>query len=279
MAKAYGEETGKVMTYFTSLYGPPPKANLTVVETEDGTPNGYSAPGMLFLSPKGIGDQVGRRGCWPTRSPGSGGATLVSPATRNHMWLENGNARYAEMLYLEHANGPAALEQEIHDTYVEALTVDNPPVIQAGRLEDYSPEYWAVTASKGAADAEHAARVIGDEAFFKLLQDFPGQNGWKSGHHRGFRKAAEADLRAESAVLLHPVDRIERRAGVQDGVHRVPHAEGLPRDGQDLAGSGHLPHAGGPEDRDRRQSRREARGGGGHVVGVHGGHVRQAEDR
>ena len=37
--------------------------------------------------------------------------TLVSPANRNHMWLQNGNARYAEMLYLEHANGPGALEQ------------------------------------------------------------------------------------------------------------------------------------------------------------------------
>ena len=41
------------MTYFTGIYGLPPKKNLTVVETEDGTPNGYSAPGLLFFSPRG----------------------------------------------------------------------------------------------------------------------------------------------------------------------------------------------------------------------------------
>ena len=34
MANAYGEETGKIMSYFTSVYGLPPQANLTLVETE-----------------------------------------------------------------------------------------------------------------------------------------------------------------------------------------------------------------------------------------------------
>ena len=29
------------------------KRDLTVVETEDGAPNGYSAPGLLFFSPHG----------------------------------------------------------------------------------------------------------------------------------------------------------------------------------------------------------------------------------
>ncbi|MBD4236235.1 peptidase M1, partial [Xanthomonas citri pv. citri] len=67
------------------------------------------------------------------------------------MWIENGLARYSEFLYLEQANGPASVEGDLKDTYVEALTVENPPLIQSGRLEDYSPEYWAATAGKGAA--------------------------------------------------------------------------------------------------------------------------------
>jgi len=33
---------------------------------------------------------------------------------------------------------------------VEALTVDNVALIQSARLEDYSPEFWALTGSKGA---------------------------------------------------------------------------------------------------------------------------------
>ena len=52
MAQPYGEEIGKVMSYFTGMFGIPPYANLTVVETEDGAPNGYAAPGMIFLAPQ-----------------------------------------------------------------------------------------------------------------------------------------------------------------------------------------------------------------------------------
>ena len=46
------------------------------------------------------------------------------------------------------------------DMYVEALTVDNPPLIQSARLEDYSPEYWAATAGKGAAAEEVPAAPL-----------------------------------------------------------------------------------------------------------------------
>jgi aminopeptidase N len=190
MANAYGEEVGKVMTYFTSLYGPPPRANLTLVETDNGTPNGYSAPGVIFLSPKGIGDQVGVR-LLANQIARQWWGTLISPISRNHMWLLNGNARYAELLYLEHTGGPSAIEQDIHNTYVEALTVETPPVIQSGRLEDYSPEYWAVTASKGAAILNMLRGVIGDDAFFKTLRAFPDQNSWKSVSTEDFEKAAE----------------------------------------------------------------------------------------
>jgi len=54
---------------------------------------------------------------------------------------ENGLARYSEILYLEHVNGRARSTRRSTDTYVEALTVDQPPLIQSARLEDYSPEF------------------------------------------------------------------------------------------------------------------------------------------
>ena len=141
----------------------------------------------MFLSP---GESATRSDhvCWRTRSRGSGGALWFPLPAGTISGLQNGNAHYAEMLYLEHANGPSALEQEIHDTYVEAMTVDNPPVIQAGRLEDYSPEYWAVTASKGAAILNMLRWVIGDDAFFKLLKTFPDQHSWQAVTTEDFRK-------------------------------------------------------------------------------------------
>jgi tetratricopeptide (TPR) repeat protein len=189
-ATVWGQEIARAMGYFTSVYGLPWKSSLAVIETEAGAPIGYSAPGLLFLSPRSItkdvnfkliANQVSRQ-WWDT---------LVSPATRNHMWIENGMARYAELLYAEHLNGAGALDTAVHDTYVEALTVDQPPLIQSGRLEDYSPEFWAATAGKGAAVLHMLRGIIGDDNFFKLLKAIPERYSWKSMSTDDFRKVTE----------------------------------------------------------------------------------------
>jgi aminopeptidase N len=199
MTAPYGEEVGKVMAFLADLYGLPPQRDLVVVETNNDAPNGYSAPGILFLSSKGIGqrpnvrlitNQVARQ-WW---------GTLVSPVTRNHIWITNGLARYSEILYIEHTGGASAMENEIHDTYIEALTVENPPVIQAERLEDYSPEFWALTASKGAAVINMLRYVVGEDKFPKILRTLAEQYAWKSVSTADFQKVAEAvagqDLRS-----------------------------------------------------------------------------------
>ena len=190
MANAYGQETGKIMTHLTSLFGLPPYANLTIVETEAGAPNGYAAPGILFLNPRGIGKEANTK-LLANQIARQWWGVLISPATRNHLWLSNGLANYSDMLYLAQVNGPATLENEIRDTDVEALTIDNVPVIQAGRMEDYSPELLALTASKGAAVLHMLRGVIGDEKFFQTLKDFAAQNAWKSVTTDNFKKAAE----------------------------------------------------------------------------------------
>ncbi|HXP83099.1 MAG TPA: M1 family aminopeptidase [Bryobacteraceae bacterium] len=189
-ASVWGAEIARAMAYFTSVYGVPWKSSLAVIETEAGAPNGFSAPGMLFFSPRAItkdvnfkliANQVSRQ-WWDT---------LVSPATRNHMWIENGMARYAELLYAEHLNGAGALDTAVHDTYVEALTADQPPLIQSARLEDYSPEFWAATAGKGAAVLHMLRGIIGDDNFFKLLKAIPERYSWKSISTDDFRKLTE----------------------------------------------------------------------------------------
>jgi len=199
MAAPYGEEAGKVMAFLADLYGLPPQRDLTIVETGEGAPNGYSAPGILFLSSKGIGKRPNvRLLCNQVARQWWGG--LVTPATRNHIWIPNGLARYSEILYIEHTSGASALENEIRDTYIEALTVENPPVIQAPRLEDYSPEFWALTASKGAAVANMLRYVVGEDKFPKILRALAEQYAWKSVTTSDFQKVAETisgqDLRS-----------------------------------------------------------------------------------
>lgn len=190
MAGAYGEEIAKQMTYFTGLFGLPPRKNLTVIETENGTPNGYSAPGLLFFSPKAIGKEVNGR-LVSNQVARQWWEDLISPATRNHMWIENGMARYAELLYVENTQGSGALETQVRDSYIEGLTVEEAPLSQAARFEDYSPEFWAATAGKGAAVLHMLRGIIGDENFSKLIKAIPDRFAWKPITTEDFRKTAE----------------------------------------------------------------------------------------
>ncbi|HEX4810137.1 MAG TPA: M1 family aminopeptidase [Bryobacteraceae bacterium] len=189
-AQAYGDETGKMMTFFTSEYGLAPQANMTIVETEDGAVNGYSSPGMIFLAPSAITTQVNTR-VLSDQVARQWWGVLVSPTSRNHLWLINGSARFAQLLYLEHTAGPSAMEGELKSTYIEALTVTDPPVLQAARLEDYSPEYWALTAARGAAVLNMLRSVVGDANFKKGLLAFTDQFAYKSVSTEDFRKVME----------------------------------------------------------------------------------------
>jgi hypothetical protein len=196
MANAYGTATAQMVGYFTGLYGLAPSANLTVMETADGAPNGYAGPGMIFISPAAIGKEVNTnvlanqvaRQWWEVE---------VSPVNRNHMWMENGMALYSEALWTEHEKGATALEQKMKDLSVTALTVDNVPLIQTARLEDYSPEYWALSADKGAVVVQMLRSTMGDEKFFQALKNFLQQSAWKSATTEDFRKAAEAVMGEE----------------------------------------------------------------------------------
>ena len=189
-AQSWGDEAAKAMVFLTSLFGVPPQANMTIIKTGEGAPNGYSAPGLLFVSPGAaskppsprlLANQITRQ--WF--------GNLISPVNRNHIWLCNGIARYAEVMYLESLNGPASVDPEIHDIYVDALTVTDAPVRQAARFEDYSPEFFAVTGSKAAATLHMLRWIAGDDNFKKILKTFVDQEAGKSASTDDFRKIAE----------------------------------------------------------------------------------------
>ncbi len=189
-AQAYGEETGKILAYYTSLFGMPPVSSLTLIETEKGAPSGYASPGLIFLAPGTIGSSLNSRGLANQIARQWWGVS-TSAATRNHLWITNGLARYAELLYLEQAAGPSVFETEIRDAYTEALTIDQPPLIQSARLEDYSPEFWALTGGKGAAVYNMLRLVVGNDKFFAILKEFARQYGNKAANTENFRRIAD----------------------------------------------------------------------------------------
>jgi aminopeptidase N len=190
-AQAIGQEAGKQMSWFTGTFGLPPYADLTFVETGDGAPNGYAAPGLVFLAPRGIGKQPNVK-LLANQISRQWWEEMVSPLNRNHLWLTNGLAAYSELLWTEHLNGPGALETQLRDVMVESLTMDTVPVIQSSRLDDYSPELWALTGSKGAAVVSMLRFVVGDEKFFQILKAYVKDDAWKSVSTEDFRKVAEA---------------------------------------------------------------------------------------
>lgn len=190
MADAYAQEIGRIQTFFAGLYGKPYKSGITVVETEAGTASGYAAPGLLFLSPRAIGKEVNGK-LLANQLSRQWWGVLVSAATRNHLWWENGLARFSEFLYVKESKGPPQFDAEMKDTYIEALTVENPPIGQAARLEDYSPEFWAATAGKGAAVLNMLRLVIGEANFFKVVKAFAERYAWKGANTADLQKVAE----------------------------------------------------------------------------------------
>jgi tetratricopeptide (TPR) repeat protein len=189
-AQAWADETVKALAFLTSLYGVPQTANMTLVETGDGAPGAYSAPGMIFLSPSTAGRTPSPR-VLANQLTRQWWGVLVSPANRNHIWIQNGLARYSEIMYLEHLNGPSVLELEIRDMYVDALTVTEAPVRQAARYEDYSPEFFAVTGSKGGAVWHMLRGFSGDDVLKKILKTAVDQFANKPIATDDIRKIAE----------------------------------------------------------------------------------------
>src|SRR5579884_1220771 len=192
-ANSYGAMAAAMIEHYTSMFGLAPYANLTLVETADGAPNGYAGPGVIFLAPHAItkdvntnvlANQIARQ-WWEVD---------VSPVNRNHLWIENGMALYAEALWDEKEKGKAALDNRMKDVAVTALTIDNVPLIQTSRMEDYSPEFWALSADKGAAVMQMLRSTMGDQKFFAATKAFLQQKAWQSATTEDFRKACEAAM-------------------------------------------------------------------------------------
>jgi len=189
-AQSYGDETGRIMSFLTGTFGIPPYANLTLIETEAGAPNAYAAPGLVFIAPNAITRPVASR-LLANEVSRQWWEEMVSPSTRNHLWLTNGLAAFCETLWTEHTSGAGAAETQIKNMMVEALTVDNVPIMQSARLDDYSPELLALTGSKGAAVMGMLRYVIGDEKFFAVLKEYAQQNAWKTASTDTFRQIVE----------------------------------------------------------------------------------------
>ena len=198
MARTYGEETARMMNFFSGRFGLPPQADLSIVEIDDRSLGGYSAPGVVFLASRAIGSDVNYRLLAHEISQ-QWWRALVSPATQADLWLDHGMATYSEALYLEHLGGEAALEERMREMSVEALTHDTVPISAAGSLTDFSPQFKSIVHDKSGVVLHMLRWVIGDEAFFQALRQFSDRFAFRSATTEDFRmeveRASSQDIR------------------------------------------------------------------------------------
>lgn len=190
-AASYGETTAKILAFYSDKFGALPESHLAIVEIDDGTVGGYSAPGVVALATRAFSSPVNYRLLAHELSH-QWWRCLVSPATINDAFLDEGLATYSAALYVEEAAGQAAFEDLMREIQVGALThEDVAPVSQAGQLHEFTPEYQSVVFQKGALVFHMLQWVIGEPAFLKTLQTIAQERAWKSVSTEEFQKLAE----------------------------------------------------------------------------------------
>jgi hypothetical protein len=196
-AANYGEAAAKIMAFYSDKFGPLPNGHLDIAEIEDGTVNGYSAPGMAALASRIFSTQVNTQQLAQQIAYQWWGE-LVSPASRNDFFLEDGLAAYSSALYVQDAEGESAFENVMQDTEIGALTHEDVAAIgQSAQLHEYTPEYQSIVFQKGAMVFHMLRWVIGDEAFFKTLADMGKQYAGKTLSTDRFQKLAETASKQE----------------------------------------------------------------------------------
>ncbi len=190
-ASSYGETAAKILAYYSDQFGPLPSGHLAVVELDDGTVGGYSAPGIAALASRAFSTPVNYR-LLAHEISHQWWRCLVSPASPNDAFLDEGLATYSAALYVQQAAGDAAFEDVMRETQIGALTHEEVvPLTQAGHLHEFTPEYQSIVFQKGAMVFHMLHWVIGPEAFSKALHAMLEQYAWKSLSTEEFQKLAE----------------------------------------------------------------------------------------
>ena len=191
LAASYGETAARILAYYSATFGPLPSAHLAIVEISDDTVGGYTTPGLVALASRAFTTQVNYRLLAHEISHLWWGC-LVSPATLNDAFLDEGLAEYSKAMYAQQAAGDAAFEDLMRQTAVGALTHEEvSPIAQAGQLHEFTPEYQSIVFDKGAMVFHMLRWVIGDQAFENTLRTMAQQYAWKSISADQFQRLAE----------------------------------------------------------------------------------------
>ena len=197
LAAPYGETAAKILAFYSDVFGPLPSGHIDIVEIGDDTLGGYTAPGLVTLASRALTNPVNYR-LLAHEISHLWWRSLVSPASPDDAFLDEGLAEYSKALYVQETAGDAAFEDLMHETAIGALThEDVAPIAQAGQLHEFTPEYQSIIFDKGAMVFHMLRWLIGDEAFRKTLRAMMQQYTWKSISTDQFQRLAESESKKE----------------------------------------------------------------------------------
>ena len=191
LAKDYGEMAGKIIAFYNSKFSLFPFASFTMVEIDDSTVGGYSAPGLTLLARRVLTSKVNYRllaheiahQWWGLRT---------SPRYKSDEWMSEGFATYSAALFMEDYAGEGAYEDEMKDIGIKALVHENASSISnAGRLTEETSGYRSVVQYKGAFVLYMLRSVIGDNNFWKAMQTYSTKFGYKDAMTSDFKSVVE----------------------------------------------------------------------------------------
>ena len=197
LAQSYGETAGKIVTFFSDKFGPLAQPHLSLVEIADDTVGGYSSPGVVALASRGFTTPVNDK-LLAHEISHQWWRCLVSPASADDAFLDEGLATYSAALWVEESAGGSAFEDTMHDIEIQALSHEEvSPVAQASHLREFTPEYQSVVFDKGAMVFHMLRWVIGDDAFFKTLHAMATEDASKAVSTADFQKLAEKNSKQQ----------------------------------------------------------------------------------
>ncbi len=180
-ADSAAKTIGEHLEFYSSKFGAYPFGNrLIVAQTDDETLETYSAPGMMFLSPRALqsasAERLGREVAFQWWGQ------AVGIQSFDDIFISQGLAEFSMLLALRDSTNEAQFQDALQSQLEKALAFEQSSSIRNApkQLDDQTPAYRSVVFNKGALVMYMLRQLMGEKDFDAFLKNYYQQNNGKN---------------------------------------------------------------------------------------------------